>query len=1073
MRFGILGALECRDGDTVVEIPGDRVRRLAARLLVDVGRPVSTTELVEAVWADEPPTQVANALQSLVSRLRRSLGHPELVQQTAQGYRLDASRDDVDAYRFLELARQGRAALHAGEPGRASELLSTALGLWRGEPLADAGDAVYAITVRVRWDDEHLLALTDRIDADISRGLSRDLVSEVEQLVAEHPHHEALVGLQMRALTAAGRPADALAAYERLRESLAEELGADPGASLQQLHLALLRGESLGGVTPAAGESNLPTPLTSFIGREADAKRLNELLRQGRLATVVGPGGAGKTRLATEVAQAWRDHQPDGVWLVELAPVADEQGVVGAVLDALGMREVQVLDRQTELSTAGPLERVVSRLSGARCLLVVDNCEHVLDDAAGVVARILAASPGVRVIATSREPLGIDGEALCVLSPLAMPGEDADVASALEQPSVRLFVERAEAVDAAFVLDEATVAPVVQIVRRLDGLPLAIELAAARLRVLPVTEVVERLADRFRLLTGGSRTAMPRHRTLRAVVEWSWELLTPPERALAERLAVFPSGATVESATAVCAGGPVEPDAVPELLGSLVDKSLLRRADDHRLRYRMLETLREYGIERLTERGEVEAVRSAHARHFLDVAEAQDPVLRTPGQLDALATFEAERDNLSAAMRYLGDAGEADACIRLVLAMSWYWTMLGGHADAARWLQFAAAADGDASPRSRAAVQALLSIYEMAVDDGRADGPGWDERVAAIREANAALEAFEPNPDTMIVVIRPLLAFFSGDIEQAVRLNERASTHEDPWIRCAVRTFQAAIYENEGQLTEMRADIDAALAELAEIGDRWLLGSGLTIRARVRTLDGDLRGAIADFEAARDLIAQIQAHDDQAFVGMRLADLRMRVGDLDEAERVIDRTFREGGSSNIPAEIFEAAMRATLAHHRGDEAAAGRLLEGLRESLPDFPREHPMHGHARAIAMVPMAVHDIAVGELGLALDDLTAAYAGSLGTRDMPIVASVGVVTASLHAALGRPVDAAEVLGAAAALRGSPDDTDLDVAELTARLRDELGDGFTAAYETGRSLDREAALQRLDPDPLRAALVD
>ncbi|MET8973978.1 ATP-binding protein, partial [Streptomyces hydrogenans] len=403
---------------------------------------------------------------------------------------------------------------------------------------------------------------------------------------------EPLQVLRIRALRDAGRAAEALAAYEEVRRTLADRLGADPGPGLRALHEDLLAAETPAPARTAPAPGNLRARLTSFVGRDEEIAALRQDLAAARLVTLLGPGGAGKTRLSQEAAERVADTWPDGVWAAELAPVRDPEAVPEAVLAALGARETVLRGAGAEeLRTAGdPLSRLVEHCAGRRMLLLLDNCEHVVGAAARLAESLLARCPGVRILATSREPLGVPGERLRPLGPLP------------EATALRLLGERGVAARPGFEVGEDPVAAR-EIVRRLDGLPLAIELAAARLRMLSARQIADRLDDRFRLLTSGARTVLPRQQTLRAVVDWSWELLEGPERAVLRRLAVFTGGCDLEAAEAVCAG-PEGAD-VLDVLGALVDKSLVVSApEESGTRFRLLETVAEYAGERLDEAGE-------------------------------------------------------------------------------------------------------------------------------------------------------------------------------------------------------------------------------------------------------------------------------------------------------------------------------------------------------------------------------------------------------------------------------------------------------------------------------------
>ncbi|MBB4985927.1 ATP-binding protein [Streptomyces nymphaeiformis] len=632
MIFHLLGPLAMADatGAPVPAVGGPKVRALLARLLLDAGRTVPVERLVDGLYGDEPPAGAQGALQAQVSRLRRTLPPGVTVEFSPAGYRLAVGDPaaDVDALRFEALAGEGARA--GGDPARAAGLLREALGLWRGPALADVRDAPFAAAQAARLEALRLDVVEEWAAAELAVGGDlTGLVRELEESVREQPLRERLRGLQMRALGATGRQAEALAVYEEVRAALAEELGADPSPELSAVHLEVLRG---GPATRDRSVPPLPAPLTDFVGRERERERLTALLGAARLVTLVGPGGAGKTRLAVEVGAGL----PGEVGFVDLGAVGgtgpgSASGEVGeAFAAALGVRGAA---------------RLEAALAGRPALLVVDNCEHVVAETALLVRRLLAACPGLRVLTTSREALGITGESLLPLGALA------------PEAAEELFVRRAAAVRPGFTGH----ARVAELCAGLDGLPLAVELAAARLRTLSVEELADGLGARFELLSRGDRTAPERHRTLRAVVEWSWSLLEPGERELAARLSVFRGGATAEAVARVCG-------ADADALASLVEKSLVEVRDDGR--YRMLETIRAYAAERLPEGDPAVA---AHHAYYRDLAVAADPELRGPRQLEWLARLDAEDANLRAALR----RGTPEDGLRLVAALSPYWWLRG------------------------------------------------------------------------------------------------------------------------------------------------------------------------------------------------------------------------------------------------------------------------------------------------------------------------------------------------------------------------------------------------------------
>jgi tetratricopeptide (TPR) repeat protein len=629
---------------------------------------------------------------------------------------------------------------------------------------------------------------------------------------------------------------------------------------------------------------------------------------------------------------------------------------------------------------------------------------------------------------------------------------------------VRLFADRAAAVRPDFEVKDDSAPAVIEIVRRLDGLPLAIELAAARLRTLPLDEIAARLSDRFRLLTGGSRTALPRHRTLRAVVEWSWDLLTDTERRLAEQLAVFPSGITADSAMAVT---DVDAADVPDLLASLIDKSLLQPVDGGR-RVRMLETIREYGAERLAE---LAAVRARHADHFAALMAEAEPYLTTAEQLPWFARLEDERENILAALRYRCDLGDADGSLRLAISVASYAMMLGNHTEIATWMADALAVPGPQDPQLRLMAEALLALSTAATGTAASDvKAGLDE----LRRLAGELVDLDVSISRFMGVLRAAVAYFAGDLELTNRFIEESLAGEDEWSRAAVRMFRASLAENEGDVDTMRRETGIALGEFRRIGERWGLASTLRGVAQLHTLDGRLDEARDAYLEALRLAAEFNSREDEGFLLGRLADVELRRGELDQARQHMVRARQSADENGAPWEsVFTMAMLGSIEQQSGNMAEARSLQREAMRRVASMPDGHPAQGHLRAILLAIGARISFEDGDLEAARQLGREAFDSALGTRDMPIVAAVGVTLAEIVTAAGDPAGAAVMLGAAARLRGADDPTARDIATLSARLRAALGDArFDECYAQGKALDREAAIERLTPPDLSAAAI-
>ncbi|MGV9294366.1 BTAD domain-containing putative transcriptional regulator [Amycolatopsis sp. NPDC003676] len=1040
LRVTLLGAVQVSRGDAVLPVSGARLQALTARLALAGGRPVEPSVLVDAIWAEDPPADPAHALQALVSRLRRTLGSADVVAQVAGGYRLAVEPADVDVLRFEHLIAAGRGHLRAGERLAAADVLGEAVALW-GDRTEPAAVAAVSVAAAIRLATLAVEAVADLADVELSLGRVETAAARLTGLLAEHPVHERAAALLMDALAAQGRQADALARYEQIREALAETLGTDPGTALRERHLRLLRDP----VPAAASDGNLPAALTSFVGRDEDLARIAELLATSRLITVLGPGGAGKTRLALEAAR--RHEYAGGAWLIDLASVSEPAEIGAAVLAGIGLRGGALF----EARTGTELDVLADQLGGRKRLLLMDNCEHLVDAVAHLVAALLSRCAGLRVLATSREPLAVDGEALVPLGPLALPEPGADVEGARQSAAVRLFTERAAAVRPGFVVDEANLADVTTVVRGLDGLPLALELAAARLRTLALPDLVAGLSDRFRLLATGSRTAFPRHRTLRAVIAWSWDLLGPDERTVAERISVLPGGVVRDSAAAVCADA-VPPADIPDLLAGLVDRSLLRLVPDTG-RYRMLETIREYGLESLAVQ---DNVRDRAAEYFAGLVADYEPLLRGPQQLAALKVFHAEYDNVLAALRHLCDTGDAGRAIGLAVNLTWYWQMLGRHADAIYWLSEAVSTPGAQPSVARAVAEQVLLLNRFAAQAPPAD---WREQLRALAD-------------------QPELPSFGGALV-ALRLATLPETNAPPetvqrfidgpdeWLSGLAHLYRAQFAENAGHFDQVRGDVAAALEIFGRAGDRWGLATALPLRALLRQYDGDLDGGLADLDEARALAREFGSlsRSDEIFLDLRAIDLHVRRGETARAGELIAAARERVESPELA--ILTDALEASLWVRIGDLDRARERIEsaqaGLSEHLPFGG------GHEQALISVAHGALCLETGDGPGAEAALSRAYLAAVDSADMPILASVAVTVAGVAALYGRYREAAALLGAAARLRGVHDRTDVQVRALSARGRAELGDeGFAAAYEKGWRLTAPAAQLSTDPAWLR-----
>jgi predicted ATPase/DNA-binding SARP family transcriptional activator len=1026
----MLGPFELRTDDgALADVPGARLRGLLIALALEPGRAVRKATLVDWIWGEHPPSAAANALQRLVSRLRKAL--PDgVIEGQPDGYLLRVESDAVDAVRFERLLGQARSDEGPGRLG----LLRDALALWRGAAMQDVGlpDSAAFDAAVTRLEALRLTAMEDRFDAEASLGHGAELVQDLTDLVTAHPLRERLVAALMRALVAAGRDSEALLVYQRTREALADALGADPAPELSALHVALLRGEL--GRREEGRKTNLRAELTSFVGKDADVAAVRELIAEHRLITVIGPGGSGKTRLAAETGRTLLGDLPDGAWLVELAPIGAADDVAQSALAALGLRDALLGDAPN----AEPLDRLVAAIRERETLLILDNCEHVIESAAAFAHRVLGECQRLRILATSREPLGITGEALWPVEPLALPAEDADAGEIESSPAVRLLRDRAHAVRRDLADDAHSLSTMARVCRALDGMPLSIELAAARLRTMSLDQLAHRLDDRFRLLTGGSRTALPHHRTLRAVVDWSWELLTDAERMVLRRLSVFSGGASLDAAEHVCGGDSVKRGEVLELLTMLTEKSLLLTEGDSAPRYRMLATIKEYASDRLAEAGESEFARHAHLAYFTELAETAEPHLRRAEQLEWLAALEVEHDNISSAMRGALAAGEAHGAMRLAAAAGWYW-WLGGHkAEGNELISAATAIPGEVPDEIRAMVYAFIA---MLLSSGRGDqrqGAEWIHEAYRLSQRSQ-----QRNP--LLELIAPLERMLQGP-DEFLTAFEPLLDNEEPWVRALARLQHGKMRIVLGQGgRDADAYLEMALAEFRALGERWGISFALDELAERIAVRGELASACEHYEQAIAVVTEVGTIEEVIRMRSRQAQLYWLLGDEDASAAAMAEAERCAERVTWPEALAELALStAELARWQGNAEEARRQLSIATSLLGDEAEQ----------AYIRVVTHDL----LGYLADDIgearahrAAAFEAAVEAGHATAIARVLVGVADLALRRDEYEQAARLLAASAAVRGLPDRSQPDVARIEQAALRRLGAArFTEATQEG-----------------------
>ena len=847
MEVRLLGPLEVRDRGRSLNVPGNRPRALLALLALNAGRVMPADRLVELLWGEDPPLSAANALQVHISILRKVLepdGPPyRILVSDRSGYVLNLGPDQVDLARFERLVEQGHQAITRGDVALCARLLDEASAIWRGSALSGLLDQPWSFGEARRLEELRLAALEDRVDADLALGRHRDLVAQLEALIARHPLRERFRAQLMIALYRCGRQAEASDVYRKTRELLVEELGMEPGYELQRLLRAILNQDP--SLQEKAREralprvDNLPAPLTSFVGRKREVAEVAAMLLRSRMVTLTGTGGIGKTRLAIEVARGLLGSYERGIWLASLASISDPNLVPERVATVLAVR-----GRAGQTTT----QALIARLREGRCLIVLDTCEHLVDACAQLTDALLTSCPGVTVLATSREALGVDGEQVWQVPPMELPEPNSrgQVAAASDYAAVDLFWQRALSAVGSLDLDGPTLQLVVQLCRQLDGIPLAIELAAARLKVISLDELSARIGDRFRVLNSDKRTASPRHQTLRRAIDWSYDLLSEADRSLLRTLSVFAGSFTLEAAEAICRRRDGE-DLV-DGLSSLIRKSMvLLERNELEVRYRLIDTIREYADGKLRESDELDGAEQRHSLFFRELAERGAPHLRGPNAAVWMGRLAADHDNIRTALRSRFEAGDSEELGRLLGAMWWFWYVRCFFEEGRRWLDVGLTQLRPTSRSSRVSLLLGAGQLAWAQGDHHSDHALFEEALSLA--ADLGDEALVGQS-----LLRLSLADYATGqmnaaalhVEESIRLLRR---HGPPSMLAEalnnlgwMRAFEL------GDLASSADLLHESLALARQCGDQWALMEVLDSVAHLRIAQGELDAAQASQE---------------------------------------------------------------------------------------------------------------------------------------------------------------------------------------------------------------------------------
>jgi predicted ATPase/DNA-binding SARP family transcriptional activator len=945
LEIRFLGPFEVLAGGTLADVGGSKRQALLAMLALGHGHAVGVDALVDGLWGEELPAAPRNALHHHVARLRATLGAQSIVG-SSDGYAL--KDPGVDAVLFEELLAQTRAALRDGDARSAADAIASALALWRGPALQGlTGTASLGDEAR-RLETLRVDALEEQFEAALALGEHRELTAPLRSTLADNPFRERLWGQLMLALYRSGRQADALETFQEARRVLADELGLEPGLELRRLQEAILAHDPAIAAVPVdrRRRGNLPAPSTSFVGRDDEQGQVAALLHQHRLVTLTGPPGVGKSRLAVETARALEREFPAGLWLVDF-------GRAGEAADA-----VRLLAHAVDVRGADPLARVTSRLRDAGALVVLDACEHVLGEAARIASTLLAECAAVRILATSRAALHLASEARFPVAPLVLAGEEGDGG---RPAAVDLFLERARAARPGFEPDAEEVRLAAQIARRVDGLPLAIELAAARVNVLGLGEIASILERRAALLRD-SPAADPARTALQGLVEWSYDLLHGDEKTLLQQLAVHRGGASLSSLGALAATRGINEATVAYLVAALVDKSIVAASFAGGVaRYDMLDTVREYVLERLTESGELAAARSAHAEYFATLADDARFELRGPEWLRWERSLELENDNLWAALTYGRDAPDPAVAARLG-TLGWYFALAERVSEGRRFLDLALTVTPDDAP-VELRIELLAGLCYLAAEE-------LDPQAALAageRALSLAATAAEPRQLGLAQLTLALALAQSGDEERAADMAHAASSGleaaGDHWGAAAARIMRATGAARAGDVAAVGAMAAAIRRHADALGYDAFRAPGLLLEAWVAERRDDRAAAADAYRRALELAGRVGFGDHAAFALAGLGSNALAGGGLREAEELQRQALATAEAAQAPW----AAAHARVALARNAAAAEdAETAERLYRQVVEWSQTQRPH-QARESVFLALAGSPATAALLGLA----------------------------------------------------------------------------------------------------------